>query len=470
MNTTSSIHIESAAHRTLQKREIGRRRSALCAFAEQIWANSSYEQTLFCISVISVLLPNPYVGLVFFVLFASFMLLYCSDIMTIFTPAMALSLISTRLYSDYGVIWKYWYVLGIFAAALAAHFFLYRAPIRAGEMSKPLLAVSAATVFGGLGKIAAGQYFTPTALYYVMGLGLGMYLIYTLLLSQLRKKRTYDVLDRFLHTLYYAALLSGFVIVWTYIERFEEFLQIGSSIFIQYRNFCATVMLLGLPCIFMPKKSLKRRIAGGSFLYICLLFSGSRSGLFFGALELVAGFVWMLSHCTIERCRKILRVALPVIPVLVCGVILAATALFESRLIDGALISQNDSRYTFFQQGISDFLTAPLFGWGLGNMKNSAIFLGVPGSIVWYHNIIAQVLGSMGLLGAVGYGWLYLKRFRLLIERRSCKMMIACFCIGGMLLIDMTNPGEICPFPSAFIMTSLFAVIELLPKRYAFIR
>lgn len=79
--------------------------------------------------------------------------------------------------------------------------------------------------------------------------------------------------------------------------------------------------------------------------------------------------------------------------------------LFASRMVDGALISPDDSRYTFFIQGLLDFVKNPLFGCGLGSMHNAPIFLGVEGSIVWYHNLIAQILGSMGLVGA-GRLWL----------------------------------------------------------------
>lgn len=74
-------------------------------------------------------------------------------------------------------------------------------------------------------------------------------------------------------------------------------------------------------------------------------------------------------------------------------------------MVDGALISPDDSRYTFFIQGLLDFVKNPLFGCGLGSMHNAPIFLGVEGSIVWYHNLIAQILGSMGLVGA-GRLWL----------------------------------------------------------------
>lgn len=460
----------SAAQRTLHRRSDAWLYFALRHFADRIWMNPHYETALLAAPVIFLFLPNVCAGMAALTLFASFMLVFCSDILAAMLPVLSVTVLSSRIYSNYAAIVPYWFVIAVFAAALIAHFVLYRGELRSGEMSKPLILVSAATILGGVGRISLTEYLSPVSMYYVIGLGPFLYLYYTLLLPQLRKKRSYDVLDRFLRTVYHVGLLAGAVVIWTYCSRFDEFLKLRSSLYMDYRNFCATMMLIALPCACMPKTGAKKSIAGAAFLYAGLLLSGSRSGLFFGSLELVLCCLLAYFRCETQMRKKLLRIALPLLPVLIALIYMAAKLLFASRLIDGCIISENDSRYIFFSQGVTDFLNAPLFGWGLGNMKNKGIFLGVPGSIVWYHNIIAQILGSMGLLGAAGFGWLYAKRARLLIERRSEKMLIACLCIGGMLLIDMTNPGEIAPFPNAVIMTTLFAILELLPGRYPMLR
>ena len=141
--------------------------------------------------------------------------------------------------------------------------------------------------------------------------------------------------------------------------------------------------------------------------------------------------------------------------------------LFASRMVDGALISPDDSRYTFFIQGLLDFVKNPLFGCGLGSMHNAPIFLGVEGSIVWYHNLIAQILGSMGLVGAVGYSWLFYDRVRLLWRKRSRTTMAFALSYFAMLLISMTNPGMFCPMPNALLMVAMFVVVERQPDTAA---
>ena len=100
-------------------------------------------------------------------------------------------------------------------------------------------------------------------------------------------------------------------------------------------------------------------------------------------------------------------------------------------------------------------------------MHNAPIFLGVEGSIVWYHNLIAQILGSMGLVGVVGYGWLFYDRVRLLWRKRSRTTMAFALSYFAMLLISMTNPGMFCPMPNALLMVAMFVVVERQPDTAA---
>ena len=168
-------------------------------------------------------------------------------------------------------------------------------------------------------------------------------------------------------------------------------------------------------------------------------------------------------YCNPERRAVYRRVGLISLVPAVALLIALVPRLFASRMVDGALISPDDSRYTFFIQGLLDFVKNPLFGCGLGSMHNAPIFLGVEGSIVWYHNLIAQILGSMGLVGAVGYGWLFYDRVRLLWRKRSRMTLAFALSYFAMLLISMTNPGMLCPMPNALLMVAMFVVVERQP-------
>ena len=62
----------------------------------------------------------------------------------------------------------------------------------------------------------------------------------------------------------------------------------------------------------------------------------------------------------------------------------------------------------------------------------------------------------MGLVGAVGYSWLFYDRVRLLWRKRSRTTMAFALSYFAMLLISMTNPGMFCPMPNALLMVAMF--------------
>ena len=190
-----------------------------------------------------------------------------------------------------------------------------------------------------------------------------------------------------------------------------------------------------------------------------LFFSGSRTALLFGGVMLLLGMAYLVW-------KKLL-------PLWALFVILAAAAaialllghqlhelFFGSRgEADGALVGPHETRWALLAQAWKDFRQHPLLGIGLGSQKNAALFTGVPGSMVFYHNAAAQVLGSMGLAGAAAYGLLLVRRVRLLLRGGDACLMLGMFYLG-MLLVSMTNPGLFCPLPNAALTVLAFAVLE----------
>ena len=113
----------------------------------------------------------------------------------------------------------------------------------------------------------------------------------------------------------------------------------------------------------------------------------------------------------------------------------------------------NSDRLQFLARAADDFLRHPVFGIGLCSTRNADVFTGVEGSMVFYHNSLAQVMGSMGLVGIVAYG-------RLLQGSRDPFVRILTLSYLGMFLISLCNPGEFCPFPNAALMVMVFAQAE----------
>ena len=135
--------------------------------------------------------------------------------------------------------------------------------------------------------------------------------------------------------------------------------------------------------------------------------------------------------------------------------------MMDSRMEGGHLFHQGDSvRVQLFLRGITDFLHNPVFGIGLISQRNSDLFTGVEGSMVFYHNSIAQIMGSMGLVGIAAYGVLMRDRIALLRAGKTPFVRALALSYLGMLLISLTNPGEFCPFPNAALMVMVFTLAE----------
>ena len=121
----------------------------------------------------------------------------------------------------------------------------------------------------------------------------------------------------------------------------------------------------------------------------------------------------------------------------------------------------NSDRLQFLARAADDFLRHPVFGIGLCSTRNADVFTGVEGSMVFYHNSLAQVMGSMGLVGIVAYGRLLHDRIALLRQgSRDPFVRILTLSYLGMFLISLCNPGEFCPFPNAALMVMVFAQAE----------
>lgn len=487
MNTINKFeqpNTEQADRRCAFSRSFTRMFDRLCAFlderiggaselidacqsvADRFWHSKLYFPVCFLMLAVFMAVGQPVIGGVLVMSTLIFLLLFCDDLLSILFPVVLLAMVGTEFYDELYSLLRFWWIGLLAAAALLVHIGAYARAPRNGGCMHGLVAVSVATLLGGLGFISREEYFSPTALYYSLGLGVVMLLIYLLLRSEADRPRDYDIAERMLQILYAGGLFTGFVVTLFYVRNFHEFVQSFATLYFEYRNFSATMLLISIPAAAYFAAHDRRHFASVAFMYLMMLMTGSRSGLIFGTamLLLCLAFVY---YCNPER-RAVYRRAglislIPVIALLIAIV----PRLFASRMVDGALISADDSRYTFFIQGLLDFVKNPLFGCGLGSMHNAPIFLGVEGSIVWYHNLIAQILGSMGLVGAVGYSWLFYDRVRLLWRKRSRTTMAFALSYFAMLLISMTNPGMFCPMPNALLMVAMFVVVERQPDTAA---
>lgn len=425
----------------------------------RFWLGPWYFPLLTAAAALFLLLDAPLAGLGALLLAGSLYLAFVPDLMAALYPFLLMMLLSTRYYEDGTVLLPY-----SFAAALPALALLLRLrlcpplPPRPGRFDHSLLAVSAATALGGAGAIPAQEYFTPLGLYYVLGLGLLLLLLYRLFRAELGRARPYDLTRRFLALLYAAGLFTAALVADRYRPYLDFFFRELQVIYIPCRNYFANMLLLALPAPFYFLRESRVHLLGIALLAGAALLTGSRSALVFLP---VIGVLCAVRCAGIRGASRLWRAGFGLLlgSAALLLTLLAAKTLFLSRATDGQLFSPADSRLTFLRLAWEDFLSHPLTGQGLANMRNSEVFLGVAGSIVWYHNYFAQILGSMGLVGAAAYGWLLRDRLRLLRRLRGRQQALG-FCYLSMLLVSLTNPGEFSPLPQAALMVLLFAVAE----------
>lgn len=432
----------------------------LCGAAERFWNSRAYFPVVVGTAAVFMLSGLNLPGMAVLFAFLIYMHLFCYDLLAGVLPEVLLLLMGAQYYDNLASLVAFWWTLPVLALSYTYNLMHWRKHLQKSACSKSLAAVAAATLLGGIGCISAKEYFSVTTLLYGVGLGGGMLLAAVMYSTSMSKPRSYDLGARFSAILYSIGVFAGFVVVSYYLSHISEIDLSQGLPFISYRNYLTTMLLVAMPMPFRFMKDSRKHIAAEAFMYVTLLFTGSRSGLVFGTL-MVACCAFITMSRSIGRrlsSRRGITMALPYLAAAACIIFVLGKTVLSSRLVDGQLFPVTDSRIDFCRQAVLDFLAWPIAGIGLANMKNSSIFIGVGGSMVWYHNYFAQIIGSMGLIGVFAYGWLLRDRYALLKRLYENGEVMLVMAYAGMLLVSMTNPGEFCPYPNEFLMVLLFDV------------
>jgi O-antigen ligase len=430
------------------------------ALADAIWNSRLYLPFLLLIECVAVFCNASLECMYLYVFLCVFFLVFSDDLLSVIPSVMFTLLTSVSYYKDYSVLAQYmWYAIVPFASALVFNLIFYRRKIIFGKFTLPYIAVSLALILGGAFVITKEDYFTVTALYYTLGLGAFQLVLYIMARTRLENEREYNRLERVAQILYAGGLLFVIVVFGFYIQNFEKFLEKGGVLFFKQRNFVTSVFLMVIPSVCVLVKRSNLYLIGTAFMYIAMLLSGSRSGLLFGTILLIACVVYI--YITNKKSRRLYNWLFgSALIIAVAAAIAVIPDLYSARIKNAAV--GDKTRIEFIKRGISHFLSHPIFGMGIGNTADLQIFKAfVPGCIVFYHNAVIQILSSMGLVGVGAYGWMFIKRLNLLWRGRKNTGIFA-FALSylGILMMSMTNPGIFCPFPEVGLLTILFAVIE----------
>ncbi len=415
-------------------------------------------------------------GVIFLILLTSAVLIICDDILATTLPVLILSISVLQCYDSFDTFIKFAGLAVIPVAALLFHFIKYKGKLQIGASVWGLLAVAVSVTLGGFGAIEIEEYSAPVALYYVAGLGFGLVGTYLLIKSQIHFREDYDIREKFIDIMYIMGMFAAIHMVEIYIEllvlqpqqtTLTDVLNLiinddykGDGFYyrkVQPGNNISTFIMFALPFPFYRAlKGSKNHIWSAAFMMFVLYISKSRGGLILGGLVLLVCIFFF----GIYSKSKFWSAAPIVFFSLVVGAALTYVIINNSPESIGGIISTDEQRVRLVIRSFEDFFSNPLFGQGIGNTSNADIYNGKAGTVCWYHMMIPQIIGSMGICGILGYGIQLAVRIWLTIRKYSAFVITLALSYFGLFMMSQVNPGEFCPIPYGLIAVILFIMIE----------
>ena len=419
---------------------------------------------LFCLAAFIMVTDRHVKGAVLFVGIICVALVLCEDVFSTTLPFLFLCVFLCQCYDSYDTFIVYLWMVVPALLSILFHFVVYRKPLQIGSTFWGLAAVSVALLLGGTGLIPASDYFRPMTLYYTGFLSIGMMIAYLLIKSQMSVKRDYDPKEKFLALLYIMGVFTCFMVLHFASENWATIKESRIIPDWQPSNNACTFLMIAMPCPFFFASKNRAHLLVPFLMFLCMILTGSRSGLLFGAIELA--LCLLIAACW-DSPRRFLYVCLTV--ALVGLVLWKRDELlhFSANLSWKDLIREDEARFQLIGRAKEMFRKNPIFGHGLGYTGNTDLYSPTKGAMEWYHMMIPQVVGSMGILGIVAYlSQLVLQMRATLLpfrkittEERGARLTLAMSYVG-LLLISQVNPGIFCPLPYTLIGTMIFALMD----------
>ncbi len=403
-------------------------------------------------------------GVIGFVAFISLQLLFCKHIVNTVLPFLLIITFSLKCYGAMDEFLKIAYmaiplILALFLRLLVFH----RRGFHKDDIFHSLWPVAIAVTFGGFGTLPWRDY--VHALYYVIGLGVGMLLLYYIFQSQYQADETYHLEADYERAMCLTALFASFMILHHYYENLDTVLQNRTVLNFQWRNNISTILIITLPFLFSRAHKCFVWFPLGLLSFGALLLAGSRGGIIFGTLEFfVCIIVYTVNEKTIYRRIGVAICAVCLGIVLVIGLQNKEMVMtFFGRFFDTLTNKEHletESRYQFIFRAKEDFLRNPLFGSGLGYSGNTDLYNPAEGALYFYHSAPLQIVGSLGILGCIAYAlqWFFQGRFLWRHAGRfTATVTISILALWGMSIV---NPGVFAPVPYAMIIPLHLCIVK----------
>ena len=368
-------------------------------------------------------------------------------------PFLLLTLLLIFCYDSFSVFVGYIWLLPIVLLSLVVYLWRVRPRFVRGMTFWPLVAVSAATFLGGVGMISAADYFRPVSLGFMVGLGPALIFSYWIMRHELEGALARS---HFLRDLCYWGGTAAAIVFWYVLPLIIDHGALFGFKVPQWSNNVSTMLMIALPASLAWKN---RRV--WHYFLLALMFAatmlvGSRGGQLFVGVEVVLCCLWAWRTET-DYVKRLWNRTFFVYSLMISGYILS---LIIYNGLAAHMITQTESRALLLRRSVEDFFKNPLFGSGIGYRGNADLYNGKTGTIHWYHMLLPQIVGGLGLCGIAAWGYQLYNRVKLSV--RALKTTDFGFALSyvGLFLMSQVNPGEFCPVPYAFLAVCAFAALE----------
>lgn len=400
-------------------------------------------------------------GILFYVILDSIILFVCDNIIATTPSFLFLAVISIKCYNSFSTFIKFWWLAFPFGLGLLFHFIVYKKEFKPdkGRLFLPYLIVSIPVTLGGLGKISFKEFFQGTYLFYTVGLGFGMLLLYMLLSSCIHTSNDYSLRMRISYMMLAVGILGSFMVFHHYLMYIDVVTSEFRILWMQWRNNISTFLMLAMPFAFYISTKEKKHIYYylGFIEYAAILLSGSRGGAMFGSIEIALCIIVLVYTDKKNRVRNLTVIS--ILAIIACTFARTFYRFFLptiNRFLEGDSIREESIR-----RAIADFKSNPIFGRGFGRSEIEQVgHVEKKMAVNWYHSSPFQIIGSFGILGVGAFSYQFYKRFKFLFEHTTHFNLTVFISFLGLTMMSTVNPGEFCPIPYGFIITLFFVICE----------
>lgn len=410
------------------------------------------------VAAIAFHLHKPIVTLFFMVSLMILMLLLCKDMTPLFLPIVLASMAVLANYagvpSDFNAVFPAAFVL---VALLLVRPFIFRVKWRQCKMLIPTILVAFAVTLGGVGYLSAGQYFKIIPMYHVLGLGVGMVLMYIYMMHYTLSDNVHKPTQTLTKSMFFIGLFGILMIFPVAIEMIIK----KSLYVVQWSNNLSTILILTMPFSFyLATRCKKMGIAFylfGLLQYLAIVCTMSRGGVGFGSVTV---FISVIATIIVSKKRdRIIYTAVTVGLGIAAIIVLFTQKEILDYIVNSMNISPNETRFGLFKTAIDNFLNYPIFGTGLAFIGEYYYPQGW--AIYFYHSTPFQIIGSLGTLGIIAYGVQFIYRIKVCLARPSRFNVLATVAFIGFELMALVNPGDFAPLPHMMMLTTVFVVMEI---------